>query len=79
MLLLQGSTPETRGSAMAGFNAAGSLGFLVGPLLAGSALQILKLKLCPEAAFRVIFAATGALEILVVAWALLHRRKGSGN
>ncbi|MFH2009044.1 MAG: MFS transporter [bacterium] len=66
MLLVRGSTAESRGVAMAGFNTAGSLGFLIGPLLAGSALQGLRPALGEATAFRVLFAATGGLVLLCV-------------
>jgi MFS family permease len=75
MLVVRGSTPETRGVAMAGFNTAGSLGFLVGPLVAGVTLQLLDPALGEAARFRVLFAATGAVEVIcvtVAAW-LMHR------
>ncbi len=63
---------------MAGFNTAGSLGFLVGPLVAGAVLQFLDPVLGEEARFRVLFAVTGAVEVIcvmVVAW-LMHRGEG---
>lgn len=71
MLVVKGSTAETRASAMAGFNAAGSLGFLVGPLLGGGLLQLLKLYYETGSAFRIVFATMGVLEILCVVGAIV--------
>lgn len=51
-------------SAFAGFNIAGSLGFLCGPLLAG-ALYTLALPLAGEiATYRIVFSAAGATEVI---------------
>lgn len=81
MLVVRGSTAETRASAMAGYNAAGSLGFLVGPLLGGGLLQILKLTLETDSAFRSVFATMGVLEVLCVVSAIviLARKQGSAR
>ena len=52
------SDPETRGSAMGGFNLAGSLGFAIGPL---AGLVVFEM-----AGFGPAFVASGLVEVLVV-------------
>jgi len=74
MLVVRGSDPESRAAAMAGFNAAGSLGFLLGPLTAGATLELSRPALGDPTAFRWLFGATGALELLCVLWALWRLR-----
>ena len=63
------SDDRTRGSAMGGFNLAGSLGFAVGPILGGWAYA--------AKGFAFAFVMCGLLEILValVGWALVSRWK----
>ncbi|MFQ5501210.1 MAG: MFS transporter [Phycisphaerae bacterium] len=56
--------PAQRGAAFTGFNIAGSLGFVLGPLMAGGLFTILTHQGTPASAYRVTFIATGALEIL---------------
>ncbi len=58
LLTAQLSEPETRGSAMGGFNLAGSLGFAIGPLVGVWVFE--------RAGFGVAFVVSGALEILLV-------------
>ncbi len=55
-LTAQLSDPQTRGSAMGGFNLAGSLGFAIGPLVGVWAYQAF--------GFGFAFALAGALEVL---------------
>ncbi len=74
MLVAAASSPENRASAMAGFNAAGAVGFLLGPLLAGALFQVLKNTGSPEFVFRVVFACAGGTEILCVAWGVYRLR-----
>ncbi len=68
------SEPGTRGSAMGGFNLAGSLGFAVGPLVGAWAME--------RAGYGVAFALGGSLEVaaaliaFVVLWRW-RRRDGS--
>ncbi len=59
-ILLTGqlSDSETRGSAMGGFNLAGSLGFAIGPLVGVWVFE--------QAGFGVAFVVSGAIEILLV-------------
>jgi MFS family permease len=75
MLVTKASAPQNRASAVAGFNAAGSLGFLVGPVTGGALLQGLKAHYSPEATFRAVFALVGATEVLCVVWGLWRLRK----
>ena len=67
MLTSQLSDPKTRGSAMGGFNLAGSLGFAVGPLLGGAVYAAW--------GFGVAFALCGLVEIVlaVVGWLVVRR------
>lgn len=57
LLTAQLATPESRGSAMGGFNQAGSLGFAVGPLIGAWAYE--------ARGFGFAFALVGALEIAI--------------
>ena len=70
MLVTKASTPQNRASAVAGFNTAGSLGFLVGPMTGGALLQGIKGFYPPEVTFRIVFALVGATEVVCVAWGL---------
>ncbi|RJP33181.1 MAG: MFS transporter [Phycisphaerales bacterium] len=70
--------PEHRAAAFAGFNVAGSLGFLVGPLLAGGICTLLEPRLGTDRAYTITFIITGAAEVLcalvTLPWLLrLHR------
>ncbi len=67
LLTAQLADPRTRGSAIGGFNLAGSLGFAVGPLLGGWAYETW--------GFGVAFAGCGLLEVaLAVAAGILVPR-----
>ena len=59
--------PGQRGAVYAGFQAAGSLGFVLGPLLAGGAFKVLSAHRPVEAAYRMTFVAAGATEVLCAA------------
>lgn len=67
VLTAQLSDPETRGSAMGGFNLAGSLGFALGPLFGHWIFEL--------GGFGLAFMVTGALEILIVILALIALRR----
>lgn len=56
-----------RGSAYAGFNLAGSLGFVCGPLVAGAVCGGLQATIGPAAAFRVAFVVAGASQLVCAA------------
>lgn len=72
LLTAQLSDPETRGSAMGGFNLAGSLGFAVGPLVGVWVLE--------RSGFGAAFVVSGTLEIALAItaglWVLRARAKG---
>ncbi|MEM6793543.1 MAG: MFS transporter [Acidobacteriota bacterium] len=63
-LVGQLSTAEVRGSAMGGFNLAGSLGFAVGPLVGNAVFE--------RWGFGAAFVSAGALEVAVVSLAALY-------
>ena len=67
LLTSQLSDPGTRGSAIGGFNLAGSLGFAVGPLLGGAVYA--------ARGFGFAFALCGLMEIAlaVVGWLVVRR------
>ncbi len=67
LLTAQWSDRRTRGSAMGGFNLAGSLGFTIGPVLGAWAYEAF--------GFGAAFVVCGVLEILLagVAWGILRR------
>lgn len=55
---------ENKGTAMAGFNCAGSLGFLLGPLISGSLLQWFEGLGSSFTPYQLVFISIGGLEIL---------------
>lgn len=57
-----------RGAAFAGFNVAGSLGFLLGPIVAGAALALMWwMEFSPIAGYRMAFLVAGGGEVLCAA------------
>ncbi len=76
VLVLDGSTPSTRAAAMAGFNAAGALGFLIGPLVAGALLQALD---ATPTAYHLTFALGAATQLGAIAWAVHSLRRARRN
>ncbi len=71
-LTAQLAAPEARGSAMGGFNVAGSLGFALGPLLGGWAYA--------NWGFAAAFVICGVIEVavaLVGTAVLLRQGRGS--
>lgn len=68
VLVLARSTPETRARAVGGFNAAGSLGFLLGPLCAGIALEAAA-DLGTAAAHGIVFAVGASSQFAAVLFA----------
>jgi MFS family permease len=62
--------PRSRGTALGGFNAAGALGFLVGPLVGGAVSQAVANVASWEAGYRAAFCVAGLSELLCVALAL---------
>ena len=61
---------EVRTTALGAFNAAGSLGFIVGPLVGGLISESVAATSSWEAGYRAAFAVAGASEIVCVALAL---------
>ena len=71
MLLTTQLAPESiRATALGAFNAAGSLGFVLGPLAGGLISQEVADRAGWEAGYRAAFAAAGASVALCVALAL---------
>lgn len=74
------ATASNRGTAFAGFNAAGSLGFVVGPILGGVILTMCRSVWPALTAYTITFMATGATEILcaliTLPWLLRLKRQG---
>lgn len=66
MLCAELAPPNLRASVMGGFNAAGSLGFLIGPLVAGSVSQWVGRAHGAERGYQAAFATAGVAEILCV-------------
>ncbi len=66
MLCAELAPRELRASVMGGFNAAGSLGFLVGPLVAGLVSQSIGTQHGAERGYQAAFATAGLAEILCV-------------
>ena len=64
------SRPETKATAMGGFNAAGALGFLVGPAVGGWVSQSVALGQGWQAGYQTAFVVAGASEVLCVLIAL---------
>ncbi len=74
--------PEAvRSTALGAFNAAGSLGFIVGPLTGGLVTQLVAAGSGPEAGYRAAFWVAGASEVLLglIAFPLLWRRERAGD
>jgi MFS family permease len=66
---------EHYGSVFAGFNVAGSLGFLIGPLLGGSLFLWFQQEMPVLEAYRWTFVITGSTQLLcvVISWPFLWR------
>ncbi|MFO0973305.1 MAG: MFS transporter [Phycisphaerae bacterium] len=63
---------DLRGAAFSGFNAAGSAGFVLGPLLGGAIVHMLESSAGPLTAYRAVFLSAAAVQLTVV---LLTRRR----
>ena len=71
LLITADAAPETvRTTALGAFNAAGSLGFLVGPATGGLVSQLVASHSGWEVGYRATFAVAGASELLCVALGL---------
>jgi len=64
------SSKDQYGAAFAGYNIAGSLGFIVGPLLGGGLFYFFKQSADIAAAYRWTFVITGSFEILCVLFSI---------
>jgi len=67
VLITQLASNQARGTALGAFNAAGSLGFIVGPVTGGLISQWVAGSSGWESGYRAAFAVAGASEILCVA------------
>ena len=70
LLVTEYSSPALRSTALAAFNAAGSLGFIVGPLVGGWISQSIGSDGDWLAGYGTAFAVAGGSELLLVAVAL---------
>ena len=78
------SPADRRGTAYAGFNAAGALGFVCGPLVAGAVVHLLAGAIGDLAAYRAAFIVAGAAETACAAITLplllkLSRRRAAAG
>ena len=73
--------PERRATAFAGFNMAGSLGFLAGPVAGGLIAALLSDRLSTVATYRTTFVLIGMTEVLcaLLTLPLLLRLRRSGQ
>jgi len=71
MLMTMRAAPESiRATALGGFNAAGSLGFILGPMAGGAISQLVAARSDWLTGYRAAFLAAGFSELLCVAIAL---------
>ena len=75
VLVLDLATPQTRSTSLGGFNAAGSLGFIVGPLVGGLVSQTVAGSFGWQAGYGSAFAVAGAVEVLCVLLVLRAMRR----
>jgi MFS family permease len=81
MLTIQLAPESLRATALGAFNAAGSLGFILGPLAGGAISQLVASQTDWATGYRAAFVAAGASEALCVAVTLpfLLRLKRTGR
>lgn len=83
LMTLQLSAGAVRSTAIGAFNAAGSLGFIAGPVTGGFVTQWVAAEAGWEAGYRAAFAVAGASEValaLLAFWPLWRReRAGTGQ
>ena len=70
LLTTQLAPEEGRATALGAFNAAGSLGFIIGPATGGAVSQLVASSSGWEAGYRAAFGVAGASEVLCVVVAL---------
>lgn len=75
VLVLDLATPQTRSTSLGGFNAAGSLGFIVGPIVGGLVSQTVAGGFGWQAGYSSAFAVAGAVEVLCVLLVLRAMRR----
>ncbi|MCA9242982.1 MAG: MFS transporter [Phycisphaerales bacterium] len=74
-LCAQFAPPAGRAAAFAGFNAAGSLGFIAGPMLAGVIMQVIAPQVGEIAGYQIVFIVAGlAQAACVLAYVPLAQR-----
>ena len=71
------SEKKNKATAMSGFNASGSLGFLLGPIVSGLIVTILNSFLSLEESYQLVFIVCGALELICVLIFLPYIKKFS--
>jgi MFS family permease len=73
--------PEIRSTALGAFNAAGSLGFILGPITGGLVSETVRATHGPATGYQAAFAVAGLAELLCVAAALpfLLRLRAAGR
>jgi MFS family permease len=82
LMTMQVVSDRVRATALGAFNAAGSLGFILGPLTGGAISQFVAGRADWLTGYRAAFVVAGASELLCVAIALplllkhVHRRAG---
>jgi MFS family permease len=80
VMTTQFAPDEIRATALGGFNAAGSLGFIVGPLAGGAISQTIAAQSDWQSGYQAAFIVAGISEMLCVAIALpLLLRSGSST
>jgi len=82
LLTIELAPESARSTAIGGFNMAGSLGFIFGPLVGGAVSEGVAAASGWEAGYRAAFGVAGAAEILCAAIALpllLRLRRSSGR
>ena len=83
LMTMQVVSDQVRATALGAFNAAGSLGFILGPLAGGAISQFVAGRADWLSGYRAAFVAAGASEVLCVAIALplllQHVRRRSGE
>ena len=75
------ATPRTRSTCLGGFNAAGSLGFIIGPLVGGLVSQTIGTSFSWQTGYTAAFVVAGAAEVLcvLVAFSMMRRLVAQGR
>ena len=75
LLLIDVGPPDSRSTVLASFNAAGSLGFILGPLVGGATYALFALYGGELGGYRAAFVVAGASELVVVLASLPSLRR----